>query len=108
MERAPSASEDGAGEFDAHEAERTGARLRQLTERHEHLLRRLAQVAENSQETKPRSNLQRLFVDAVLLGSRNDGRDLSKVKAGREVLMSSVKASAGVLASRKATGPRSC
>jgi hypothetical protein len=57
-----------AGAFDEHELHATGARLRELYERHQRLLGRLGEIADGSRIFRSRSNWNRLVRDGIIVG----------------------------------------
>lgn len=79
-----------ADEFDEQEALDAQARLQALHERHAGALARLEELAIAARRAKPRSNLERLMKDGIVVGSRNDTGHLARVEAGRKSIEASV------------------
>lgn len=77
------------GSFDEHEALSAQARLQELYDRHAGVLERLEAIAELAGGVRPRSNLQRIFHDGIVNGSRNDAKDLAGIEKGRKHLEAS-------------------
>lgn len=77
-------------DFDIHEAELAGKRLRELAERHADLVARLEDLTAVMSKTSPRSVLGRLVTDGLVIGGRNDARDIATVQAAKAVLETAV------------------
>ncbi|ALP50558.1 hypothetical protein P9K31_04935 [Corynebacterium glutamicum] len=77
------------GELDETDVSDTVKRLKELQDQQEDIEKAIAQVTSPEKEVKPRSRIQRLFTDGMVLGKKNDLKNLTIVDAGRETMKKS-------------------
>ena len=74
------------GELDEEEVLDVKTRLKELRAQQDDVLDAVDLIASPENETRPRSRLQRLFKDGIVLGARNDADNRGAIAAGRETL----------------------
>lgn len=74
------------GELGEEEVLDVKTRLKELRAQQDDVLDAVDLIVSPENETRPRSRLQRLFKDGIVLGARNDAHNLVTIAAGRETL----------------------